>query len=223
MTARTASFYNRRYNAFVPAMGYACDVIHTAPHKVNFGSPAVSNPDGILDGLDIAVDVTSVTFLTDIADAPFGRNVLVVASGAATSLVTINGKDYLGQPVTEQFTLNGTTSVVGKKAFYWIDSVVAAGTASRTIDVGFGTKMGLPYRMGGAIIESVDGDDAAAGTFTAGLLTDPQTATTSDPRGLYVPTTTPNGTKVLGAVLLPNSDVNAAGNGGLHGIAHYSA
>jgi len=223
MTARTATFYNRRYNAYVPAMGYACDVIHAAPHRVNFGAPAAADPDGILGGQTIAEAVTVTTFLLDEADAPFGRNVTVVANGIATSAVTVNGKDYLGQPMTESFTLNGTTPVVGVKAFYWIDSVVVGATADRTIDLGFGTKFGLPYRMQAAIIETVDGDDAAAGTFVSGVLTDPQTATTVDPRGTYVPTTTPNGTKILGAVFIPNSDVNAAGNGGLHGIAHYSA
>ena len=223
MTARTATFYNRRYNAYVPAMGYAADVIHAGPHRVDFGTPAVADAAGILAAQSIATAGSTTTFLSDEADAPFGRNVTVVASGVATSAVTVTGKDYLGQPMTESFTLNGTTPVVGVKAFYWIDTVTFGATAATTVNVGFGAKFGLPYRMQAAIMETVDGDDAAAGTFVAGVLTDPQTATTVDPRGTYVPTTTPNGSKELGAIFIPNGDVNSSGNGGLHGIAHYSA
>lgn len=223
MTARTATFYNRRYNAYVPAMGYAADVIHAGPYRVNFGTPAAAAAAGILAAESIAAAGSTTTFVSDESDAAFGRNLTVVASGAAVSNVTVSGKDYLGQPMTESFTLNGAVAVVGVKAFYWIDTVTFGATAATTINVGFGTKFGLPYRMQAVIVETVDGDDAAAGTFVAGVLTDPQTATTVDPRGTYVPTTAPNGAKRLGAIFYPNSDVNSSGNGGLHGTAHYSA
>jgi hypothetical protein len=76
------------------------------------------------------------TFVADTADAPFGRNITVVASGAATSNVTVYGKDYMGQPMTESFTLNGATPVVGRKAFKWVDRITAGITAATTINVG---------------------------------------------------------------------------------------
>jgi hypothetical protein len=51
--------------------------------------------------------------------------------------------------------------------------------------------------------------------------TDPGTTTTGDPRGTYVPNTTPNGAKVLSGVFIPNHRLNASGNGGLHGIQQF--
>lgn len=228
MVARTATFHKRRYSAYVPAAAYAADVISNGPHQVDFGNPVVADADAILDGQDIASAGTAqglvgtVPLLIDELAAPFGRNVTVVADGAATSNVTVRGRDYLGQPMVESFTLNGNTPVAGKKAFKWIDSITWGATASRTIDVGFGAIFGLPYRMSRMIgTEEVDGASNTAGTFVAGVLTDPQTATTGDPRGTYAPNTTPDGVKRIRASFFPNNLINANGNGGLYGIAHY--
>lgn len=218
MAQRIASMRNRRYNTYVPSAAYAADVIHAAPYQVDFLTPAAAVAAGILSALSIAVAVTTTTFLSDTADAPFGRNVTVVASGAATSTVTINGKDYLGQPMSETLTLNGATPVVGRKAFKWIDSVVNGVTAATTINLGFGGKLGLPYRMAQVLSESANGAGAAVGTLVAPDLTDPQTATTLDPRGTYTPTTALNGTNRILASFVPYNVLNANGNGGLYGI-----
>lgn len=228
MVARIAQFRNRRYNSYVPACAYAADVIHEGPYQVDFGTPAVAAAASILSAQSIATAGTSsgltgsTPLLLDTIPDTFGRNLTVVASGAATSNVTIRGRDYLGQPMAESFTLNGTTPVVGVKAFKWVDSVTYGATAATTINVGVGARFGLPYRMSRVDgLEEVDGASAAAGTFTAGVLTDPQTATTADPRGLYTPTTTPDGVKRLRMAFMPNNLLNANGNGGLYGIAHF--
>lgn len=218
MTQRVASFRNRRYNSYVPACGYAADVIHGAAYEVDFLTPIAAAAAGILSAQSIATAVDTTTFVSDTADAPFGRNVTVVASGAATSNVTVYGRDYLGQGMTESFTLNGATPVVGLKAFKWIDRITAAVTAGTTINVGFGSKLGLPYRMSQALSESGNGASASVGTFVAGVLTDPQTSTSGDPRGTYVPTTTLNGSNRILATFMPHNVLNANGNGGLYGI-----
>jgi hypothetical protein len=220
MVARVASFRNRRYNSYVPSCGYACDVIHGAPYQVDFGTPAAAVATGILNATSIATAVDTNTFVADTADAPFGRNITVVASGAATSNVTVYGKDYLGQPMTESFTLNGNTPVVGRKAFKWVDRITAGVTAATTINVGFGSRVGLPYRMSQVIAEHANGAGAAVGTLTAPDLTDPQTSTTLDPRGLYTPTTALNGSNRILATFVPYNVLNANGNGGLFGIRH---
>jgi hypothetical protein len=54
----------------------------------------------------------------------------------------------------------------------------------------------------------------------AAILTDPQTSTTGDPRGLYTPTTAPNGVLNYETSQIGDPTVNAAGNGGLLGIRH---
>jgi hypothetical protein len=220
---RVASFRNRRYNSYVPACAYAADVIHGAAYEVDFLTPIAAVAAGILSATSIATAVDTTTFLSDTADAPFGRNITVVASGAATSNVTVYGKDYLGQGIAESFTLNGATPVVGKKAFKWIDRVTAGITAGTTINVGFGSALGLPYRMSNVIEEVANGAEAAIGTFIAGVLTDPQTLTTGDPRGTYTPSTALNGTNRIMGKFMPYNILNANGNGGLHGIAHVAA
>lgn len=220
MVQRVGSFRNRRYNAYVPACAYSAEVIHGAPYEVDFLTPIAAVAAGILSAQSIAAAGSTTTFVSDTADAPFGRNVTVVASGAATTTVTVTGKDYLGQPMNELFTLNGATPVVGVKAFKWIDSIAYALTAGRTIDVGFGARVGLPYRMSVCLGEIANGAAAAAGTLTAPNLTDPQTTTTTDPRGLYTPTTTLNGSNRILASFLPYNILNASGNGGLFGIKH---
>lgn len=216
---RTASFRNRRYNNFVPSCGYAADVIHGAAYQVDFLTPIAAAAAGILNATSIAAAVDTTVFVSDTADAPFGRNVTVVASGAATSNVTVYGKDYLGQGMSESFTLNGAVAVVGKKAFKWIDRITAGITAATTINVGFGGILGLPYRMSNVMEETANGVEAAVGTFVAGVLTDPQTTTSGDPRGTYTPSTALNGATRILATFMPNNLLNANGNGGLYGMA----
>ena len=234
---RTGKYNPRRINRYVPAMQYAAGVVHAQPHQVMFGPVAVADADNILDGQSIATAGSTRTFLQDNTDPVvtaisdefpngpgFGRCLQVVADGAATSAVTIKGRDYLGQPMTETFTLNGTTPVVGVKAFKYIDEISWAGTASRSIDVGTTDKLGLPFCMNNVLAEMADGARVATlGTLVAPSYTDPQTATTADPRGTYDPQTTLNGTAYVSAVFLPNNRVNSSGNGGLHGLAHYYA
>jgi hypothetical protein len=237
---RTPKYFPRRFNAYVPAMQYSASVVHEAPLEVNFGPALVSSATALLSAQSInaAIDLTSSSLLRDnvdpvvtaIADqypygpSPFGRNLIVIASGAATSNVTVYGRDYLGQAMVESFTLNGANSVVGLKAFKYIDRVVAGATSSTTINLGVGTKFGLPYRASNVLAEMSDGARVSTlGTFVAGVTTDPQTTTAGDPRGTYIPNTTPDGAKYISAVILLNSGLNASGNGGLHGIQHVAA
>lgn len=224
---RAQRIFHEGHNYYVPAMKMGADMGYGKTERVLLGAPIVSDADLILDGQSINTAIDLTTFAAGFVDTEavmgaFGRNLLVVSDGAATSLVTIYGRDYLGQKVVEQFTLNGTNSVVGVKAFRYVDRIVAALTASRTIDVGIGTKFGLPYKTVGVEREFQNGVLAAAGTLTQPVMTDPATATTGDPRGLYVPTTTPDGSKVLELEAIFHDLVNSNGNGGLHGIRHYA-
>jgi hypothetical protein len=165
------------------------------------------------------LQVDTTTFVSDTADAPFGRNITVVASGAATSNVTVSGKDYLGQPMSESFTLNGAAPVVGRKAFKWVDRITYGITAATTINVGFGSRLSAFLIVCRQVLSEIgNGAGAAVGTLTAPDLTDPQTATTLDPRGLYTPTTALNGSNRILASFLPYNVLNANGNGGLYGI-----
>jgi hypothetical protein len=237
MPARTGKYRPRRINQYCPAMGYHAGVIHAAPYEVNFGPMAVADDNCILNDQDISAATSTTTFLQDNTDPinssyatefpngpGFGRCLQIVASGASTAAVTIKGRDYLGQPMVETFTLNGATPVVGVKAFKWIDLISWAAGGAVTMDVGTTDKLGLPYRMANVLTEELTGVRVATlGTLVTPNLTDPQTATTTDPRGTYDPQSTLNGTAYLSALMVPNGDINSSGNGGLHGLAHYYA
>lgn len=225
MTAQVRNNFIDGMNYYVPAMQAGSDLGQMKKTRVSLGSPPDVLATGILSAQSIAAAVDTTTFAatyTSVKMGPFGRNITVVASGAATSNVTVIGRDYLGQPMRESFTLNGTTPVVGAKAFKNVDRITAGVTGGTTINVGWGTKFGLPWKTRAVYREYVDQVLAAAGTLTQPVLTDPQTTTTGDPRGLYVPTTTPDGVKVLEFDAEIDSSVNAAGRGGLHGIQHFN-
>lgn len=232
MADRKPEFFHPRYNAYVPAAQYADDVQFNGPLEVDFGLPAAASATAILSAQSIAtatntvaagVPLLSSTPDASIANCRYGRNVTVVASGAATSNVTVFGRDYLGQPMAESFTLNGTTPVVGLKAFYFIDSISWGATAATTINVGWGLRLGLPYRTTNVLAETVNSAAGTIGTLVAPVLTDPQTLTTGDPRGTYQPNAAMNGATRIQAAVLCDNFVNAAGNGGLYGIRHARA
>jgi hypothetical protein len=101
----------------------------------------------------------------------------------------------------EDFTLNGTTAVLGLKAFRYVDSITpVTGTASTTVALTVVNLMGLPHKLQSVDQEMKNGVlTANAGTFVAGLLnaTTP-TATNADVRGTYLPVTVlPDGTRTF--------------------------
>lgn len=221
MTAK-GDFFPRRINQHVPDMQYAADIRFGGIGSIDIPAPVAADADGILDAHDIATAGSTTTFL-DAFDAAemmgkYGRNVTVVASGAATSTVTVRGQDYLGQPMAEQLTLNGAVTVQGKKAFKYIDEIEYGATAATTIDVGYGNVLGLPYKFIQVDMESVDNaKPGTAGTFVAGLATDTaQSLTTADPRGTYTPhsSVVPDGSRDYKITALWDTS-------NLHGDAHF--
>lgn len=157
-------------------------------------------------------------------DAEYGRNLVVVAAAANTSAVEITGYDYLGQPVKEIITLNGTTAVKGVKAFKFISKIVnVAGTAA-TITVTGGLKLGLPYRTASILAETRGGVKSTTSTLVAPINT-VQTATSSDPRGLVDLGTYSTPTHVV-LVCLASPEIFTINDelvGGLYGLPHFYA
>lgn len=153
MTKVQADYYPSSIDQRVPLMTYAGDV-QDGTHIVDLGTPDALDADGIWDG--IAGEATAATFTSaDFKTATFsgtlsgtyGRCLQVVASAGADHVLTISGKDYLGNPMQEQITVVNTVIQFGKKAFKFVDTVlVAAGAAGDTIDIGWYDRLGLPYK-----------------------------------------------------------------------------
>jgi hypothetical protein len=216
--------FMRGINHYVPNMQYASNVDTTGAVEAHLGAPIALDADGILDNQSIAAASNTSTFAstyTDTVMGVYGRNVTVVASGAATSTVTIRGFDYLGQPMSETLTLNGSTPVLGVKMFRHVSNVAFGATAATTIDVGWGSRLGLPYRAVNAVLskELVSGAAPTAGAIVAGpLVSTAATATSVDARGHYTPQASflPDGVRVYQIAYFADN-VN-----GLHGHAQFA-
>lgn len=151
---------------------------------------------------------TGVTTTTDasgttryVLDTP--RCVTVTAAGANTATYTITGYDQYGQLMTQTIAAPSTSTVATTKAFKSVISVTNANATAGTngLTVGFNDKLGLPVRVTNvAYVISVKWNStlaADAGTFVAADTTDPATASTTDVRGCYTPSSAADGSKRL--------------------------
>jgi hypothetical protein len=193
--------------------------------KVSLGTPDVADVDLVLDGASLTAATDGLT--TDVVlDVP--RNLQIVSTDAGDDdVVTISGLDQYGEAVSEEFTVNGTTPVVGLKAFKTVQSVISATTPTGDFDVGTGSALGLPYRVdaGGLLMAYEDSaldltTSAVLGTFLPADTTDPATATDGDVRGTYDPNGTLDGSAEF-TVLIQIADVTS--KTGAYGVAQFSA
>lgn len=136
-----------------------------------------------------------------VLDVP--RCVTVKATGANTATYTITGYDQYGQRMSQTIAAPNTSTVATTKAFKTVISVTNANATAGTngLEVGFNDKFGLPLRVTDvAYVVNVKWNAtlaADAGTFVAADTTSPATASTTDVRGCFTPSSAANGTKRL--------------------------
>jgi hypothetical protein len=216
-------------NCYVPAMQYSASGLALAPMRHVLGAPATAGALATLISAQGAVGPITYLATPIKLDARYGRTISVTPSGVPgnANVTDVIGYDYLGQPMFERFTGSAAaaTPLVGLKAFGWVlgTRVNVAATNAITNSISAGVSLGLPWK--GQITSAKEGATvmtyAQINTNTVlAVLTDPQTGTTGDPRGLYTPTSAPNGTLIYELSMIGDPSVNTAGNGGLVGIRH---
>lgn len=224
MVDRSPDFFPERSNLRVEDMAYVADVsVNGRLMRVELGAPATLSATAISTFTLATAAQTNTTGLPvragGTAAAKWGRCLQAVANGTgANAVVTVNGRDYLGQRMSETFTLASTTAKTGVKAFMFVDSIVAGSNANATdvCSVGTTDKFGLPYAAVLLVASMMNGDTAGAHTFVTRSTTTPQTATSTDPRGTLALSTASNGTRTFAALMhLDTAE--------LHGYAHYAA
>ncbi len=171
--------------------------------KVDFGAPLVASTTAIAATLASTVTTVQTLATPFVLDVPRALQATSSSGSDTTQVVTIRGFDEYGVAVSENFSLNGTSVISGKKAFKTVVSYQVTVTMVGNISIGFLNILGLPYYLpaqtgtgiGNIIKESQDGATPTAGTAVGGVLTK-ATATTGDIRGTILPNVTPDGTKV---------------------------
>jgi hypothetical protein len=176
----------------------AFDSAYASIMYVRFGAPATANATAILAITALTV-TTLVTFATPYQmDVP--RNVTYVSSNAGdtTQTLTVRGLDRYGVSMTEAVPLNGVTPILGKKAFFVVQSYQASAALAGNLSLGTGVVFGSPVileRKNFALREFVDDAVVTTGTFVPADISVPS-ATTGDVRGTYAMATAPNGAHV---------------------------
>lgn len=191
--------------------------------RVDFGAPSTANATAVIGTRALATTTLNTFTAAEqvTATLPIPRTLAVKSSSASddnTKIVTIRGYDEYGQAMTESFTMNGATAVVGLKAFKRVVSAQSDTTFVGTLSIGTNAGgWGLPYYLaadngsgvGGILKESTEGATPTAGVPIGGVLTK-ATATTGDVRGTYTPNVTPDAAKVF-SIWMFVADVNFLG------------
>lgn len=229
MVSRTRTSLFKGVNNYVPGMAYSADLMVGAPKAFSLGKPAAAAISALTANAGAANALTTY-FLNFELDSTFGRGIRVDYSGVpgTNAVVRLMGEDYLGQPMSRDFTgASAATTTTSPVVFFKrITAARMTVVASNAVNIQIGTTgaLGLPYKAN--IAWAKEGNPPViidpAGIFakrSLPSLVDPQTIAAIDPRGGYSPTTLDG---VMETILGLEGDpfVNAAGNGGLHGIRH---
>lgn len=136
--------------------GVICDRAFLAHFQVAASFATVASTTGIHAAIPCSSSQATVVN-TEIIDPSVPRNITATAGGIAGDIkavqVTITGTNYANEVITETlpaFTVDTAGSVTGNKAFKTVTgiSIPAMDGAGATVSIGFGEKLGLPYKLG---------------------------------------------------------------------------
>lgn len=147
-------------------VGVACDRGFTAHFQVSAANAVATSNVGVHAAIALTNAVQSIT--TAITNPAVLRNIIVKGNAAGiTGNVTIHGTNYAGAEISEVIALNGVTAIEGAKAFKTvteIDLPVEVHAGTDTVSVGWGDKLGLPYKLERNTVEAAYLDNAKEAT-----------------------------------------------------------
>jgi len=147
-------------------------------------APKAADPDGMVDGAECTTgeEAEPLVITEFLAQPDFARNITVTvaattAGHVAAGNIVVAGKDMSGAAISENLSVTADTpaTITGSLAFASVTSVTVPvqDGDSVTIDVGWGKKFGIPYKLATsalAILKLFDGS-ADTGTVTASATT----------------------------------------------------
>lgn len=120
-----------------------------AHFQVSAENALVASNNGILAATALTAQTQQIT--ENITNPAVPRNIKIVGNAIGiTGDVVVTGTNYAKETITETIALNGTAEVEGAKAFKTvtqIDLPVEVHAGTDTVSVGFGDKLGLPYKL----------------------------------------------------------------------------
>ena len=131
-----------------------CDRDFIAHLHIEGADAETSAPDSIKTAVNLGLVPTTINAAT-LDGQPRCARVLSITGNAATAVgnVVISGRDstscYLTGPnITETIVSTGAATVIGTKAFAFIDSIQfpAKSAVGDTISVGLANRIGIPYK-----------------------------------------------------------------------------
>lgn len=193
-----AAYYAKYNKDTLPSAG----VEVSFPIYRSYGAIVAADRDGLVTTVDptsgatltLRSTVSGMTNTGGVVTLDTPRNVTIYsATNESTRSITVTGTDEYGEALVESITGPDGTSAIkmtgGNKAFKTISSIVAVGDFG-TIEVGFGQKIGLPFRVDNTqkIIPMVNGEVAAPHILTAtfNAIGTAQDVAVIDPVGGYI-------------------------------------
>jgi hypothetical protein len=136
--------------------GVEVDGAYVAHFQVAAADAVAADTDGVHAAIACSAD-SAVTVTTGFTNPAVPRNITAtVACDTAANIkavkVKVTGTNYLDEAITEEltaFTDNTAGSVTGDKAFKTVTKVEipAMDGAGVTVAIGFGDKLGLPFKL----------------------------------------------------------------------------
>lgn len=151
-----------------------------------FENPKATASTGCL-GATALPSEAATTVTEGITQPDYPRSLQMVASAAATSVVTAYGYDQFGNAINEEFTLNGTSDVLGTKVFASITKFVLAtrSDGAANLTVGFGKILGTSRRVLGLALDGAVFATSGGKLASVQETTRPVKATTAGVQGAY--------------------------------------
>ena len=122
---------------------------HASLFSEAVGSPAVGATAAVRAAYTLGATAADVT--TSITNPDVPRNLTITGNaGGIAGNVVITGTDYEGVTLTETIALNGTATVVGRKAVKTVTSInfpAKTNGSGDTVAIGTGAKLGLSRRL----------------------------------------------------------------------------
>jgi hypothetical protein len=148
------------------APGVSVDRAFLAHFQVSAAAAVAASNTGVHAAIALTDATQEVT--TAITNPAVPRSIIVKGNAAGIAgNVTIHGTNFAGEVISEAVALNGATAVEGAKAFKTvtkIDLPVETHAGTDTVSVGWGEKLGLPYKLAHNTILATYLDNTIEGT-----------------------------------------------------------